>query len=60
VTEMEVLKLEIRKHLNNLADDLANGAATDFPEYKYLTGMIAGLATAERELLDLLKRRDED
>lgn len=60
MTELETLRIEIRKHLNNLADDLANGAATDYAAYKYLTGMIAGLATAERELLDLMQRRAED
>jgi hypothetical protein len=36
-----------------LADDIALGSAKDFSEYKYLTGIIAGLAMVERDIVDL-------
>jgi hypothetical protein len=53
VNELFVLKQKIRERLNQLADDLALGGAPDYNQYKYLTGMIAGLAIVEREILDL-------
>lgn len=53
MTELQVIKNKIRERLNQLADDLAVGAALDFHQYKYLTGMIAGLATVERDIVDL-------
>lgn len=53
MNELFVLKQKIRERLNQLADDLALGGATDYNQYKYLTGMIAGLAIVEREILDL-------
>lgn len=51
--ELFVLKKKIREILNQLADDLALGSAQDYSQYKYLTGMVAGLALVEREILDL-------
>jgi hypothetical protein len=41
--------------MNQLADDLATGVCTDFSQYKYLTGIIAGLAEAELDVLDVQK-----
>ena len=38
--------------MNQIADDLAEGMAKDYAEYKNSVGMIAGLAYAERILLD--------
>lgn len=60
MTELDVIKKKIREHLNNLADDLASGAAVDYAHYRYITGMITGLAMVERDVLDVEKRRDED
>lgn len=51
--ELFVIKQKIREKLNQLADDLALGSAQDYSQYKYLTGMVAGLAIVEREILDL-------
>jgi hypothetical protein len=48
--------------MNNYADDLAGGACKSFEEYQHLCGVIRGLATAERYLLDLaeeLEKQDE-
>ena len=53
MTELEVIRKKIRSKMNELADDIALGSAKDFPEYKYLTGIIAGLAMVERDIVDL-------
>jgi hypothetical protein len=53
VTELDVIKQKIRIKMNELSDDLALGSAKDFAEYRYLTGVISGLALVERDILDL-------
>lgn len=60
MTELDVIKKKIRDRLNDMADELANGGAQDFSQYKHMTGVIYGLALAERDILDLQKRQDED
>lgn len=62
MNELFVLKQKIRERLNQIADDLALGGAPDYNQYKYLTGMVAGLAIVEREILDLeaARRAAED
>jgi hypothetical protein len=58
---LSVLRTKIRAQLNDLADNIAGGSAKDFGEYRYMCGVIHGLALAERELLDMaetLKRND--
>lgn len=54
-----VLRDQIRKDMNNYADDLAGGACRSFEEYQKLCGIISGLALAERYVLDLLKKVEE-
>ena len=54
-----VLRDQIRRDMNNYADDLAGGACRSFEEYQKLCGIISGLALAERYLLDLLKKVEE-
>ncbi len=56
----EYLKKRYRDSLNEHADHIATGNCKDFAEYKRLTGVIEGLALAERELLDLVKDKDEE
>jgi hypothetical protein len=51
-----VLREKIREDMNNYADDLAAGVCQDFAQYQKLCGMIQGLATAERYLLDLVEK----
>lgn len=49
--------------MNQIADDLALGGAPDYSQYKYLTGVISGLAFVERDILDMedaRKSADED
>ena len=48
-----VLKKKIRTQMNDLADHLAVGSAKDMEEYRKVTGIIEGLAWAEREVIDL-------
>lgn len=54
-----VLRDQLRKDMNNYADDLASGQCASFEQYRYLCGVIQGLAIAERYLLDLAKREEE-
>jgi hypothetical protein len=51
-----VLREKIRTDMNNYADDLAGGACRNFEDYQKLCGVIQGLATAERYLLDLAEK----
>ena len=56
VNALQVLRDEIRKQMNEMADHISGGGCKDFSEYQHCTGIIKGLAVAERELLDLDKR----
>ena len=51
-----VLREQIRKDMNNYADDLAGGSCQNFEQYQKLCGVIQGLALAERHLLDLAEK----
>jgi hypothetical protein len=57
---LKALQVEIRKMLNDVTDSMAGGQCEDFADYKYRSGVIYGLALAERELLDLDSRRIND
>ena len=54
-----VLRDQIRRDMNNYADDLAGGACRSFEEYQKLCGIISGLALADRYVLDLLKKVED-
>ena len=54
-----VLRDQIRRDMNNYADDLAGGACRSFEEYQKLCGIISGLALAERYLIDLQQKVEE-
>ena len=56
----EVFIAKLRENLNNKADDLATGCANDFVDYRFRVGFIEGIATAEREFLDLVERAAEN
>lgn len=51
-----VLREQIRKDMNNYADDLASGTCQNFDQYQKLCGVIQGLALAESYLLSLLQK----
>jgi hypothetical protein len=53
---LEFLRSELRKYMNEYADNVATGSCQDFAEYKRLCGVIEGLALAEREILDIKDR----
>lgn len=55
----EYLRSKIRNMMNDHADHVATGAASDWADYKYHVGIIEGLAKAERELLDLVDKLKE-
>ena len=54
-----VLREKLRTDMNNYADDLAGGACRSFDEYQKLCGVIQGLATAERHLLNLVEKVEQ-
>ena len=54
-----VLRDQIRKDMNNYADDLAGGVCRSFEEYQKLVGVIQGLALAESYLLALLEKANK-
>ena len=54
-----VLREKLRTDMNNYADDLAGGMCRSFDEYQKLCGVIQGLATAERHLLDLVEKVEQ-
>ena len=43
---------KIRELMNECSDHISTGGCKDFSEYKRMTGVIEGLALAEREVLD--------
>ena len=47
------LQARIREDMNNYADHVSTGDCQDWAEYQKNTGIIQGLARAERHLLDL-------
>ena len=49
------LKSRLREIMNQHADHISTGSCKDFEEYKRITGIIEGLALAERELLDWIE-----
>ena len=52
----EHLKIKLRGMMNEHADHIASGACKNFDEHQKMTGVIEGLALAERELLDYVER----
>lgn len=55
----EHLRKEIRKDMNDMTDALASGDAKSYEEYAHMTGVIKGLAQAERLLLDLMEAAEK-
>ena len=58
--ELELLREQLRKMMNDLSDHMSTGGCKEYSEYTRCCGMIEGLATAERELLDLKKKLEEE
>lgn len=60
MTELDSLKDTIRREMNELADFAATGTPSDWAGYQRLVGRIEGLATAERFLIDLKEKIEEE
>ncbi len=58
-TVLDVLRKELDEAIEARVDDLAYGGAVDFPQYKYLTGVITGLTSALQRVKDLQKYEEE-
>ena len=56
----DYLKDVIRKQMNEYADLIIGGACKDSSEYAKACGVIEGLALAEREILDLKSRYEQE
>lgn len=59
-TVFDVLKEKIDEQINMYQGHLMDGSCEDFAKYKELCGVIRGLATARREVLDLAKHVEDD
>lgn len=60
MSELEALRDMIRRELNELADLAATGSPSDWAGYQRLVGRVEGLATAERFLMDLKEKIQEE
>lgn len=54
-TLSEVFLVKLREYMNQRADDLATGCASDFADYRFRVGFIEGIATAESEFIELIR-----
>ena len=57
--ELDVLQKKIRERMNDIADAVATGSCKNYDQYQRLCGIIEGLASAERDLLDLREQRQD-
>jgi hypothetical protein len=55
----EFLQKRLRSMMNEMSDHISTGGCKDHSEYTRCCGVIEGLATAERELLDLKQKIEE-
>ena len=60
VDVFDLLRQKFRTEMNNYTDDLATGNCRSFEEYQKLCGVIQGLAIAERHVLDLKDKLEND
>jgi len=51
---VEHLRKRIREEVTAISDVLNSGGAKSFDEYRHLTGILHGLALANREINDLM------
>ena len=58
--DVETLRNQLRTLMNDLTDSVALGSAQSYDAYQRMVGQIEGLAIAERELLSLARKTDEE
>lgn len=56
---IEAALKELRERREQLSNGLANSAAKNFEEYRFICGEIRGLTTVETYLIDLAKRLEQ-
>jgi|TARA_Y100001938_G_C7942576_1_gene355059 hypothetical protein len=54
--ELDLVNKKIREQMDQMADHMATGGCKSYDDYKYCSGVVAGLAVAEREILDIKER----
>ena len=57
---LKALQVEYREHMNELSDHVSCGGCKDMSEYSRCVGVIEGLAYAERALLNLNERLEQE
>ena len=60
VNSFEYYRQALRNQMNEYSDHISGGACKDYNEYSKCVGIIEGLAIAERELLDMQAKAEED
>ena len=58
--DVETFRNQLRTLMNDLTDSVALGSAQSYDAYQRMVGQIEGLAIAERELLSMARKTDED
>ena len=58
--DVETFRNQLRTLMNDLTDSVALGSAQSYDAYQRMVGQIEGLANAERELLSMARKTDED
>lgn len=59
-TQFGLLKKKIQEEKLQIEENLLEGTAKDYSDYRHLIGIIKGLSIAEREVTDMEKRFMED
>jgi len=57
---LDLLNQKLRAMMNEYVDTIGLGGCKNFPDYTHLTGVVEGLALAERELKDIQKMMNEN
>jgi len=58
-TLLDYLKKELAREIETRAASLSSGSAQSFEEYKYVAGVIRGLALATETIDDLVQRLEK-
>ena len=58
--DVETFRNQLRTLMNDLTDSVALGSAQSYDAYQRMVGQIEGLAIAERDLLSMARKTDED
>jgi hypothetical protein len=59
-TAFDVVIKEIEERRDAIAQALISGAASDYPEYKSMSGEIRGLSLAHSFITDLVRKMEND